>query len=55
MSETDERIIDLDDYDYTCRDDAVVTLQMLVKLHNEPHRLWCATRSEGGAWDYKKV
>lgn len=49
------RIVNLDDYDHTCRDDAITVLQMLVEMHNETHRLWKLTPSDGGAWNYEKA
>jgi len=50
------RIVDLDDLDDIDRiDEAVTTLQMLVQMHGETHKLWRITESAGGAWDYEKV
>lgn len=51
-----DRIVNLDDFPDDYFDDpAILTLQMLVELHCEPHRLWRITPSDGGAWDYQKV
>jgi hypothetical protein len=52
---SEERIVDLDDFGDDCHDDAVATLQMLVKMHGEPHKRWRITPSAGGAWNYEKV
>jgi hypothetical protein len=53
---TDERFIDLDDYDMSTDDDCVIVLQMLVHMHQEPHRRWRAYHKPGetGAWNYEK-
>ena len=48
------RIVDLDEFGDDCGDDAVVTLQMLVQMQGESHRLWRVTPSAGGAWNYEK-
>lgn len=55
LSNDDARIVDLDDFGDDCRDDAVVTLQMLVALKGSSHRRWRITSSEGGAWNYEKA
>lgn len=54
MNENSERIIDLGQ-DRKLDDAAVETLRLLVDMHNEPHRLWRATPSTGGAWNYEKI
>lgn len=50
----DSRIVDLDEFGDDCDDKAIITLQMLVKMHGESHRLWRITPSAGGAWNYEK-
>jgi hypothetical protein len=51
---TAPRIIDLDDYGPETTDPAIITLQLLVAMHSEPHRRWKVTPSDGGAWNYEK-
>lgn len=49
------RVVDLDELsDEELLDDAVITLQLLVMMHDEAHRRWRITPSSGGAWDYEK-
>jgi len=50
-----ERLINLDDYDDSCSDYVVTTLQLLTMMHREPHRLWRATQNPEGGWDYEKT
>ncbi len=54
MTGAESRIVDLDEVG-DCPDDAVITLQMLVEMHGEPHRRWRITPSAGGAWNYEKA
>lgn len=52
---TQTRIVDLDEVGEDCRDDAIITLQMLVWLHGESHRIWRISPSADGAWNYEKA
>jgi hypothetical protein len=52
----ESRVVNLDDYDNSCTDDAIITLQMLVSMFEDSHKIWRITpNATGGAWDYAKV